>query len=424
VSASNQQSDFCDLCCRDHHDGGTGGAVAGDPGSSLYNPFRSSDDYYATGSLAGNHKHYRRDNFGNLVLAEQDGDLYVEACRLVRKDGFFRVAQDLRQEGLNSFPGNFLDDTAEIDVYSGYVTDAVKLFETEMLSEAFQYETAPPALATPPDLGLLVPASSYATASVMSEASGVTEQQLRSRGIYIDYMSRDLRCKINKLQGNNNVDDCDVPANVTNPLEIIPFYEVQLTWLSRWTETPSNNPVDVSNEAIADGNTHSRGLASLQAGFGYSAINAAVHSGNLGLTGTDPIDLRYASEVERYNLFTKAVDPNAPPELSGIQVNGEITSAVPGVKAADVEVIAYDAQCDRTLTGFKCFIEEGAADPRIRVDNYFKLGKYLYACSPELENKVKERSVDKDIPNNNYAIFSLPTVISTNVSIVIKEGGC
>ena len=81
-----------------------------------------------------------------------------------------------------------------------------------------------------------------------------------------------------------------------------------------------------------------RGLATLENGFGYSALNAQVHGGNLGLTGTDPIDIRFGSEVESYNLYAKAVDPNAPPELSGIQVNGEITSAVPGVKAADVTI--------------------------------------------------------------------------------------
>ena len=415
VSASNQQSQFCDICCRDHHDDGGSG-------SGLYNPFRAGVDYFQEGAMAGDHKHYHRDNLGNLELADAAGDTYVEACRLVRKDGFFRVAQDLRQEGLNSFPANFLDDTAEVEVYSDYVRAAVTGFEAQLGTENLSYESSPPSLATPTATGVIFPASSYANATVMSSATGITEQQLRSRGIYIDFMSRELRCRINKLQGNSNVDECEVPENVTTALEIMPFYDVQLTWLSRWTETPSNNPIDVSNEAIQDDNSHSRGLATLENGFGYSALNAQVHGGNLGLTGTDPIDIRFGSEVESYNLYAKAVDPNAPPELSGIQVNGEITSAVPGLKAADVEITPTDAQCDRTLTGFKCFIEEGATDPRIRVDNYFKQGKDLYACSPELGLALRERS--RDNPAGNYAIFNLPTVVSTNVTIVIKEDGC
>ena len=46
VSASNQQSEFCDICCRDHHDGGLGADdLSADPGKSRYNPFRSSGDY-------------------------------------------------------------------------------------------------------------------------------------------------------------------------------------------------------------------------------------------------------------------------------------------------------------------------------------------------------------------------------------------
>ena len=48
---------------------------------------------------------------------------------MIRKDGFWRIAQDLRQEGLNSFPGDYLDERGEVDVYSDYVTDAVQAYE-------------------------------------------------------------------------------------------------------------------------------------------------------------------------------------------------------------------------------------------------------------------------------------------------------
>ncbi len=36
-------------------------------------------------------------------------------------------------------------------------------------------------------------------------------------------------------------------------LEVVPFFDVQLTWLGRWNETPVNLPISVSNdEAIKD----------------------------------------------------------------------------------------------------------------------------------------------------------------------------
>ncbi len=102
----------------------------GDPGRSLYNPFRIQSDYYAgsalwraiTSTMTGT-------DSGDLTLADSDGDTYVEACRMIRKDGFWRIAQDLRQEGLNAFPADYLDERDEVDEYSDYVTDAVSAYE-------------------------------------------------------------------------------------------------------------------------------------------------------------------------------------------------------------------------------------------------------------------------------------------------------
>ena len=63
---------------------------------------------------------------------------------MVRKDGFMRTAQDLRQEGLNSFPGDYLDNSTEVAEYSAYVTDAVTDFE-EDIGATNLYEQPPQA---------------------------------------------------------------------------------------------------------------------------------------------------------------------------------------------------------------------------------------------------------------------------------------
>jgi type IV pilus modification protein PilV len=421
-SASNQQSDFCDICCRDHHDGGSGAEdLLYDPGTSRYDPFRASSGYHSSGGLAGDHIHYKRSNTGYLEPAIADGDVYVEACRLVRKDGFFRVAQDLRQEGLNSFPANYLDDSGEVEEYSDYVTGAVEAYETEMNLD-LDYPNTPPSLNSPTAEGVTFPASSYANATQMSDST-LAEQQLRSRGIYIDFMSAELRGKINCLEiPGNTGETCQVPK-VSTPLEILPFYDVQLTWLSRWNETPTNNPVDVTNQAIANDNSHSRGMAKLTEGFGYSTINAAVHNGNLGLTGTDPIDTNYASDVESYNLYAKAVDFGTPPVLSGIIISGGILSAVPGLQAADVEIEANGAQCKRTNTAFECILEEGATSPDMRVYNYDKAGKLVYACSAELVLEPPREHISLN-GKGSWTNFSLDVPTSLTTDIIIKEGGC
>jgi len=430
---NNLQSQFCDICCRDHHDGGTGSKdVAEDPGRSKYNPFRYTDNYFVgdVGALAGDHKHYGRSATGGLVLADSDGDYYVEACRMVRKDGFWRIAQDLRQEGLNAFPAHYLDDESEVGVYSGYVTDAVSAYEDATdpdngVNPTDPYESSPPNLPSPTSIDptLVFPASTYATATEFPSATGEKEQQLRTRGIYIDYLSDVLRARINCLDNGGTGVDCEVP-DVNSALEIIPFYEVQLTWLARWNETPNNNPIDVTNEAIANDNSHDRGRATLESGFGYSTINSAVHGGNLGLTGTDPIDPWFANGVKNYNLYALAVDYSTPPP-AGFVFYGEILSAVPGLFAANVEIVSKDAQaqCDRTNTGFECVIDYEATNPLLKVYNYFKNNTSLVACSGELQISGQHEHVQQN-GIGNWTWFKLPTEPTTNATIVIKQDSC
>jgi type IV pilus modification protein PilV len=420
-SANNQQSDFCDLCCRDHHDGGTGSEdELTDTGKSLYNPFRDSNDYHKTGAFVGDHIHYNRDNNGNLVAAETDGARYVEACRMVRKDGFFRIAQDLRQEGLNAFPADYLDEEVEVNEYSSYVTAAVSDYEALMAAKN-GYESSPPSLMAPGSMkpALVFPASTSKNPTSMT-AAGTTKQQLRSRGIYIDYMSDKLRTRINCLDLGGSGESCDVP-DVTTALEIIPFYDVQLTWLSRWNETPNNNPIDVTNDAIQDNNTHSRGIATLELGLGDSTITSDVHTGNLGLTGTDPIDPWYIDDEATYLLYAVAEDAGNPPVLTDILIKGSITSAVAGVKAADVELAATGAACDRTNTGFECYLEEGASNPRLTVSNYFKRTRVLVACTDVMTVNGTEHS--GETAALNWTRFNLPGE-SVIANIVIRENNC
>lgn len=433
-SANNLQSDFCDLCCRDHHDGGISADPDTkddpyDPGRSRYSPFRLSSDYHTDGALAGDHKHYKRTQQGGLELAVNDGDVYLEACRMVRKDGFFRIAQDLRQEGLNAFPADYLDQDAEVSEYSGYVTAAVAAFE-DSTGDGYEQWTPPPALVKPANLNdlegidapLVFPASTPdpEIRTTLPTLSGAQWQQLRSRGIYIDYMSDVLRGRIICLEGlaeGGTGAECDVPE-VTSVLEVIPFYDVQLTWLSRWTETETNFPIDVTNEAIKTDNTHDRGIAS-QTGEGNSVINAAVHKGNLGLTGTDPINLHYTSGIRSYNLYAMAGVDLEPP-VSGSFVSGSITSAIPGLRAADVEIVGMNAECNRTNTGYKCYIPTGASNPRMEVYNYIKGTKYLLACAPLVVQGQEHVSTGA----GNWTRFTLPVTNTADADIVIKETTC
>jgi type II secretory pathway pseudopilin PulG len=418
-SNNQQQSSFCDLCCRDHHDGGVGENDTADSGRSRYNPFRGSTEYWTSADstgLTGDHKHYSRDRNGNLLLADSDGAVYAEACRMVRKDGFLRVAQDMRQEGMNSFPADYLDDETEVAEYSKYVTDAVAAFEAAVSGD---YEQSPPTLTEPQDMvpAVTFPASTPQNATTMSGGS----QQLRNRGIYVDYLTDELRTIVNCMDQGGTGSSCGV-TGANTALEVLPFYDVQLTWLARWNETPTNAPVDVSNEAIQDSNTHSRGIATVTIGFGYSTINTAAHRGNLGLTGTDPIDPWFGSGVRDYNLYALASSSTTPPPSGGYVIRGEILSAVNGVKAADVEIEATEALCDRTLTGYECVVQPTATNPRLKVYNYFKLNRELFGCSDVLTVQGVEHSGTD--PTHSWTRFNLPKTNLDSANILIKEGSC
>ena len=95
---------------------------------------------------------------------------------------------------------------------------------------------------------------------------------------------------------------------------------------------------------------------------------------------------------------------------------------VPGVKAADVEIVATDAQCDRTNTGYECVLEMFANNPRLTVSNYFKRNKVLVACGMGLTINGTEHS--GDIPGSNWTRFNLPDEEFLDANIVIREDSC
>jgi prepilin-type N-terminal cleavage/methylation domain-containing protein len=428
ASANQQQSRFCSVCCRDHHDGGSGEYdQADDPGRAQYDPWRPAEDYWASGTFAGDHKHYGRDNRGNLFLADAAGDVYYENCRLVRKDGFFRVAQDMRREGMNIFPMDFLDQDSEVSTYSDYVIDAVQAFE-QSLSDGYQQASSVPQLAEPGDNTF----PDETTLPINPYGSVLTEQQLRSRGIYVDFMSKDLRQVVDCLQAGLAAESCSglegntVDLDVVgsgNVLELLPFYDVQLTWLTRWTETPANYPVDVTNEALRTDNAHSRGIAARTGGTGMSRVYASAHRGNIGLTDTDPIDGRFTSLVTSASIDVEATssDPAgpAPEEL----VSGRILSGVAGVQASKVEILASDAICNRTADGYSCWI--AGSSPRLTVSNYRKQNSNMVACSDTLY--TTNQSITANNPTTPFSLFGgWGLVLETGAQhdIYLAENSC
>jgi Tfp pilus assembly protein PilV len=401
VSNNNQQSQFCNECCRDHHDGGYSAEDHADTAVNKVAPFKSSDEYHSSGTFSGDHKHWSRASTGALVEASSVNAVYVEACRLVRQDGFFRVAQDFRQEDLNVFPIDYLDDSTEIGVYSSYATGAASAYAQASYPD---YEANPPCIGGPYPCVADAPMQSAYSSPIATDANGLPTQmpswttlplgadltqQLRSRGLYIDYLSYDLREVLaNCIAGTNDADDAvcasgDVKLDKTgsvNPLELIPFFDVQMTLLNRWNESPINVPVNATNQALADHNAHSRGVISKSVDGEISTVTAKGHRGNLGFTDTQAIDDGYDSFLSNTDMMVWTGGGAADPGTDR-RVSGYITESIAGLTSSAIEVEGQNGVlCDRTPAGFTCRIPASVSNGRVKIYGYGQEVDDRWAC--------------------------------------------
>lgn len=388
VSASNQQSQYCDVCCQDHHD--TGG------GPNSYRPF--------AGSFSGNHPHYNRNNQGVLTLAGTN-DTYLEACRLVRKDGFFRVAQDFELRSQLPIPQNYLDQSGEISAYSSYVTNAVSDYYAGQPWPAHNLSFDGRDAANPTQLP--------------TTDTFQTSQQFRSRGVYTDVASAALQANLyNCFHAAGDRDLCEVPQ-ANSALELYPFFDVQLTKLARWRETSGGASIRVTNQEIETDNTHSRGVASLVA-TGNPQAYSKIEKGNVGLISIAPVTSSPAAQYSDERLFVKAVLGITPP--TGPTISGTLTNAG-GTSSKVASVSGTGATCTRPDNStFSCVINFPLiGTPVLEVGNYYTKNMTLIACSPNLVTLSSSQGTNN---NNTWTRFQLPTTATSNITITINNFPC
>ena len=446
TSANNQQSQYCDTCCRDHHDPDQANPDSDD----VYDPARINNQapfWSESGGLDRDHKHYTRANRGGLSVAG-DGDTYVEACRMVRKDGFMRVAQDFRQEGSISFPEGYLDTQSGVETYSDYVTDAV----TDFYAENRDALTPPSGNVEPPGTDAAwsydFPAdkiNSGGTEDLTDTTDlpllGLDSQQMRSRGIYIDNQSDELKLLLACLAVHAAEavpgDSCGAPG-VDNPVQVLPFYDIQTTWLAWWNSLPAGDPVSVTNEGVRDNNTHSRGLAVLEDPTATSPqveVDTSIHRGNIGLTVTDPITEADTAEDNDGNVLSRAthmlyMDLNGGGGTGSPSVytfTGTFGSSVNQVDASDATITELaNTFCSRAGTNLACVTPLGEAGGIEITDYVRKQGQNwidYFICIDGFPTGTVLENFPGGI--NNRATINWPASGDvTNISITIEEATC
>lgn len=277
-TAANGQSDLCAACCNDHHD------VAG-TSQPKYDPDRPDSEY-----AGGNHKHYwysecvsggagavNCTNGNKATSLSSDTPLtavtsgaYLESCRVKRVDGFWRVWQDWRHVKMTVIPYDYLLTTANLDAYVGVIEAVV---ENAIRTDSGNGSTSIPTLSN---------------RDINFTANGEVKQLL-GRAVYVDRIyKKDSPTVLDpayytKLVGLIGAD--------SDWLNIVPFYEANLTLLIDWTSShaakasvTSQQIVDINDINSGYYNSYSRGKVTAIAA-GTSTITATARLHNSGVTG-------------------------------------------------------------------------------------------------------------------------------------------
>lgn len=228
----NEQETLCPVCCREHNDVST----------SSKNFF----EYYSPLNTDRASTRYRDNTEGGLALTSS-GE-YVDACRFIRIDGYYRPAPDWHLIALTTLSSHFLSNDTNRENYKEYIAYAVKE-HTKWQRKAFcgkgDDNWSWPATSKP------APIKSFSTwltdndidiTTTLSTSINKTTQ-LMSRGIYVDTMSPSYLDEVFKSL------DCN-PISLPEPdLTKIPFQDVNMTLLSEWSSNSTNGDI-ISNQPI------------------------------------------------------------------------------------------------------------------------------------------------------------------------------
>lgn len=273
---SNQQSEFCDLCCRDHHDNITGDYQC----NSGANPEFCLDPLRVAGTdyTSSDHHHYLATDLSTVA---GEGDVYSEACRIKRVDGFYRVIPDWIMVAHNVMVEDDFNASAAQTDYESYLGTQIN-----------QYLQ-----------GNAVNSWTYASAAVPLDG-----EQMMSRSIYVDYLTA---AEITAASPFTSGDEVDFSVD---------FYEYKTTQLSDWT-TEQSPVIDTQTISPCDPTG-----SSVNACTDGPTITALVNDNNL------------EKGVFRY-------DPSVSGDIEIVSTMGKSNSGVvsePAIDSADQSTLAAD----------------------------------------------------------------------------------
>jgi prepilin-type N-terminal cleavage/methylation domain-containing protein len=282
------QSALCQECCRDHHDSGVAGEVRFDPERTDGTGKYELDTSTVPASL--------------VAAPAVPGNNYVNACRVIRVDGFWRTASDMYARQFGLLPTQAVDGVA---AKSGLPTEAGVSAYTAFVTEYLrQYDGTgdrnPPAGAAAmfdAQTGLNEPAL-----VTIPQPSNSDYRYLHARALYSDHLEQEARDRLVEVLADTEPEGL-CPEGT--PLEFcvlpyLPFTTANLTEIATWLPVPDEGVLTVNSgnllatepEEPSGGRTigSAAGTASVEAGVRGSNSGVAVSSVLAALAGVDPED--------------------------------------------------------------------------------------------------------------------------------------
>ncbi|MBL1376846.1 type IV pilus modification PilV family protein [Zobellella iuensis] len=266
----NQQDPFCGLCCKNHFDGSR----------HEFSHWHDAIKWKNGEKIDGPHAHY---DTPSGMAVENVSSPYLESCRLVRIDGFFKVASDWNLVVFNVLPEHFLSEKEE--KYQEYVRRVALEYMRAQIKDGDAYDVN----------GYTLPAEFESFYSFLGIEKSITVQpssttRLVARGIYVDIISPGYRQSLLlRMEDGENTSIATLLEK--GFIRYLPFEEKELTDKVSW----SSDEKDIAG--VESG-------SELKAGTqGETTLRASMLRSNSGLTSNSPI-----SPFERENPVITTLD--------------------------------------------------------------------------------------------------------------------
>lgn len=324
-SSSNQQSSLCNICCEHHFDRYTDSTG-------------NFTDYF-------NKLNFPSSKYNSSLAVVTSGD-YIDSCRLLRLDGYYKPMPDWNLVKLVIMNSDFLKNEANQTSYQKYIKYVVKSYVE--LQQAGSWSGHNSTLISDYTSANILSFSQWLAISgnaaaggdtttdvVIDKNSGVAvNKQFIARGIYVDLMA------------DQWVDGLSTSAS--DYLAKVPFYDINMTLLTQWSSSNTNvatvysDPIKTLTDADSDYyGVYKRGYI-IDDKTGTTVITATAYQGNSSIAAYQKNNQDPEMAVTDYDNSKALTD------TVSLTVGGTVT---PGVVVVSGSLYCLDQTSTTTGTG-------------------------------------------------------------------------